>query len=167
MIHRWCNVASDVWVLFFACAKCTLYFIFRCLRFLTDGAYVQMAITGAGYCESTGKAFELIMNNAIRIGITDGISVFFTVVGILGVTATIGVLSYFAVVYIPYYNTRIGSPFPVVFMAATTGTTVAVLYLSMIDLCSASVLQCFLTDRARHRGRIQYASEEVRRVLRV
>ena len=84
------------------------------MRFLNDGAYVQMAITGQGYCASVSRAFELIMNNAIRVGITDGISIFFTIIGILAVTASVAVGSYFAVTYIPYYQSRISSPFPVV-----------------------------------------------------
>ena len=126
-----------------------------------------MAITGQGYCASTARAFELIMSNAIRVGITDGISIFFTIVGILAVTASVAVGAYFSVTYIPYYKTRISSPFPVVFMAGMIGFTASVLYLAMIDISATSVLQCFLTDRERHRGKVQYANEELRRVMMV
>lgn len=110
------------------------------MRFLNDGAYVQMAITGQGYCASVSRAFELIMNNAIRVGITDGISIFFTIIGILAVTASVAVGSYFAVTYIPYYQSRISSPFPVVFMSGMIGLTASTLYLAMIDI---SEHQCF------------------------
>ena len=70
---------------------------YRCLRFLSDGTYVQIAITAKGYCSSTLRAFDLLADNIVKVGITDGLSIFFTLFGILGVTAGVAVGAYFAV----------------------------------------------------------------------
>ena len=132
---------------------------------MSDGAYVQMAITGQSYCPSTMKAFDLIMDNAIRVGITDGISIFFTIIGILAVTASISVAAYFSVLKIEYYEKRISSPFSVTFVSGLIAFVVASVYLSMIDISATSVLQCFLTDRERGRGKVCYASETLKTVM--
>ena len=141
------------------------FILFRCLRFLSDGAYVQMAITGQGYCSSTGRAFDLITDNAVRVGITDGISIFFTIIGILAVTAAVSVASYFSVLKITYYEQRLSSPFSVTFVSGLIAFVVASVYLSMIDISATSVLQCFLTDRERGRGKVCFASERLRTVM--
>ena len=124
-----------------------------------------MAITGEGYCHSTGRAFELIMNNAIRVGITDGISIFFTLIGIIAVSVSVAVGAYFSVQDIPYYSQRVSSPFPITFISCLIAFIVAVLYLSMIDVSATSMLQCFLTDRERHNGKVQYASQQLRTIF--
>ena len=86
--------------------KClnALFCIFQCfLRFLSDGTYVQIAISARGYCYSTFRAFDLIADNVIKVSITDGLSIFFTIFGILGVTASVAVAAYFSVLRVPFY----------------------------------------------------------------
>lgn len=77
--------------------------LFSFLRFLSDGTYVQIAISARGYCYSTFRAFDLIADNVIKVSITDGLSVFFTIFGILGVTASVAVAAYFSVLRVPFY----------------------------------------------------------------
>ena len=116
----------------------------RLLRFLSDGTYVQIAISGRGYCHSTLKAFDLIAENLIKVSITDGMSIFFTIFGILGVTAAVSVAAYFSVLEITYYKQRIANPFPTTFISGLISFVISCIYLSMIDISASSVLQCFL-----------------------
>ena len=74
------------------------------MMFLSQGTYVQIAIAGKGYCTSTFKAFDIIANNAIKVSLTDGLSIFFTILGVLGITLGIAVAAYFAILYIPFYQ---------------------------------------------------------------
>lgn len=57
-----------------------------------------MAVFGKGYCRSTLAAFSIIADNAGKISITDGISIFFTIIGILGISVGVSVAAYFTIV---------------------------------------------------------------------
>jgi hypothetical protein len=105
------------------------------------------------------------MDNAIRVGITDGLSILFTIIGILGVSAGVAAGAYFAVLKVPYYEQRVSSPFSLTFVSGLIAFVVACVYLSMIDVAATSVLQCFLTDRARHNGKVRFANEQLRSIL--
>lgn len=139
--------------------------LFRFLRFLSDGTYAQIAISGKGYCTSTMRAFNIISDNITKISITDGISIFFTVLGILGITLGISVAAYFSILYIPYYQTRINNAFVVTVVSGIISFVISAIYLSMIDLTSASVLQCYMVDHELNGGKIRFANESVRNVL--
>lgn len=69
--------------------------LYSFLRLLNDGTYVQIAVTGKGYCRSTFRAFSVIADNITKISITDGISMFFTMLGVLGIGIGITVAAYF------------------------------------------------------------------------
>ena len=70
------------------------------LRFLNDGTYVQIAVNAQGYCSSTYKAFNLIADNITKFSITDGISIFFKVLGMLGISVGIAISAYFCLIKI-------------------------------------------------------------------
>lgn len=72
------------------------FYIRRILRFLNDAVYVQIAVFGTNYCSSCMTAFNLVADNAVKVAITNGISIFFTILGILGITLGITVGAYFA-----------------------------------------------------------------------
>lgn len=132
--------------------------LFSVLRFLSDGTYVQIAINGKSYCPSTLRAFDLISDNLVKVAITDGISIFFTILGVLGISAGVGASAYFAVLYTPYYQQRISNPFVLTFISVLISFVVATIYLSMIDVAALSVLQCFLEDKDKGRGQGRYGS---------
>lgn len=80
----------------------------------------------------------------VKVAITDGISIFFTILGVLGISTGVGAAAYFAVLYLPYYHSRISNPFVITFISVLISFVVATIYLSMIDVAALSVLQCFL-----------------------
>jgi hypothetical protein len=99
------------------------------------------------------------------VSITDGISIFFTVLGILGITLGVSVSAYFATVYIPYYQQRINSAFVVTIVSGIIAFIISAVYLSMIDIAASAVLQCYLVDHEVSHGKANYANESVRNVL--
>ena len=120
--------------------------LFSFLRYLNDGIYVQMAIKGNGYCSSAYDAYDIISNNAIKVTLTAGISIFFTIMGIIAITAAIAISAYFVVLKLTYFSTRIESPLIITFVSGVIAFLVSAVYLSMIDISSVSVLQCYLVD---------------------
>lgn len=141
--------------------------VFSFLRFLNEGTYVQIAVTAQGYCRSTLRAYDLLAENILKIGITDGISIFFTFLGVLGISVGIGVAAYFSVLYLPYYRDRISNPFVITVISGILGFIVSAIYLSMIDISATSVLQCYLVDHETGNGKIRYANDRVREIMTV
>lgn len=66
-----------------------------------------MAINGQGYCSSAFKAFEIIADNALKISVTDGISIFFTIMGVIAISVGVAISAYFAVLKLTYFSERI------------------------------------------------------------
>ena len=62
-----------------------------------------MSINGTGYCSSTYRAFELVADNALKVTITGGISIFFTIMGIIAITVAIAISAYFTVLKLSYF----------------------------------------------------------------
>jgi|JI6StandDraft_1071083.scaffolds.fasta_scaffold598395_2 hypothetical protein len=139
--------------------------LFSFLRFLNEGTYVQIAITAQGYCSSTMRAYDLLADNILKIGITDGISIFFTFLGVLGISVGVAVAAYFSVLYIPYYRERISSPLIITVVSGILSFIISAIYLSMIDVSATSVLQCYLVDHEAGNGKIRHANDRIREIM--
>lgn len=120
--------------------------LFSFLRFLNDGTYVQIAVEGTGYCGSTSKAYNILSDNATKIAITDGISIFFKFLGILGIGVGITVAAYFVCQKIEYLAKLLTNPLIVTIASGLIAFVVAGIYLSMIDLSAQSIIQCYFID---------------------
>lgn len=150
------------------CLKCLnlLFCVFRIfLRYLNDGTYVQVAINGQGYCASASKAFNITADNALKVTVTDGISIFFTIIGVVAISVGVAVSAYFAVLKLTYFSERVESPLIITFVSGIIAFLVSCVYLSMIDVASAAVLQCYLVDHERGNGKIRYANERIREIM--
>lgn len=141
--------------------------LFSFLRFLNDGTYVQIAITAQGYCSSTLRAFDLLADNVLKVGVTDSISIFFTFLGVLGISVGTAAGAYFSILYIPYYQGRIDSPLVVTVISGIIAFVISTIYLSMIDTSATSILQCYLVDHESGNGKIRYANDRVREIMTI
>lgn len=119
---------------------------FSFLRFLNDGTYVQIAVDGSGYCSSTSKAYTIFADNATKIAITDGISIFFKFLGILGIGVGVTVAAYFVCQKVEYLAKLLTNPLVVTVASGLIAFVVAGIYLSMIDLSAQSIIQCYFID---------------------
>ena len=137
----------------------------RVLRYLNDGTYVQMAIHAEGYCASAARAYNIHADNALKLSITSGISLIFTILGVAGITLLVATCAYFGTLYLPYYQERIESPLVITFVAGVIAFVIACIYLAMIDITSTSMLQCYLIDYEVGRGRVQFANERILEIL--
>lgn len=113
---------------------------------MNDGTYVQIAVNGSGYCSSTSKAYDILDENATKIAITDGISIFFKLLGILGIGVGITVAAYFVCQKVEYLAKLLTNPLVVTVASGLIAFVVAGIYLSMIDLSAQSIIQCYFID---------------------
>ena len=136
----------EMFKLFILHIQGVIFMIFRFLRYLNDGTYVQIAIRGDGYCTSASRAYHLFIDNATKLSITEVISFLFALLGVLGISSLTVMCAYFATLYLPYYQDRIESPLIICFMSGVIAFLTSGVYLSMIDITATSVLQCYLFD---------------------
>lgn len=134
-----------------------LKILFSFLRFLNEGTYVQIAVNGTGYCGSTMKAYSILADNATKIAITDGISTFFKLLGLLGIGIGITVAAYFTCQEVQYLAKLLTNPLIVTIVSGIIAFVVAGIYLSMIDLSSQSIIQCYFIDESHHDGHPKYS----------
>ena len=80
------------------------------------------------------------------MSVTGAISFIFALLGIGSISVLIALAAYFATLYIPYYKERIETPLIISFLSGAIAFVVSAVYLSMIDVTSISVLQCYMID---------------------
>jgi hypothetical protein len=132
------------------------------MRFLNDGTYVQIAVTGRSYCPSAFKAFGIVADNITKISITDGISMFFTILGVLGIGVGVTTAAYFSCIEIEYLAKMLTNPLVVTITSGLIAFAIAGIYLSMIDLSAQSIIQCYFIDHEFSNGHPRYARAEVK-----
>lgn len=106
----------------------------------------MIAITGKGYCRSTCKAFGLISDNLVKFSITDGISIFFTTLGVIGISIGISIAVYLCCIEIQYFANILTSPLIITIVSFLIAIIVSAIYLSMIDISALSIMQCYLYE---------------------
>jgi choline transporter-like protein 2/4/5 len=107
---------------------------------------VLIAITGKGYCRSTYKAFNAIADNPLKFAITDGISVFFTTLGILGISIGVAIGVYIVCIKVQYFAIILTSPLIVTIAGWLIALIISAIYLSMIDISALSIMQSYLYE---------------------
>lgn len=135
------------------------------IKFLNEGAYAQIAITGKGFYPSTMRSFSLLGSHIGKLGVTEGINIFFALLGVLSITVIVALATYFSVLYIPYYQDRIHNAFSITVVATIIAFIISVIYLSMIDVVAAAVMQCYLVDIQVNNGVEKYGSIQMKKVL--
>jgi hypothetical protein len=135
------------------------------LRFLNDGTYVQVAVKGTAYCTSASQAYNILADNVLKLSITDGISLFFKVIGILGIGVGVTVAAYFSCTQIKYLAETLTNPLIVTVVAGLIAFVVAGIYLSLIDLTAQSIIQCYLIDHDHCNGYPRYARAQFKDIM--
>ena len=126
---------------------------------------MHTAVFGTNYCSSAYKAFNLVTDNIVKVAITDGVSIFFTVLGVIGITAAVTVGAYFACIRIQALASLLTNPVIITIGSGFIAFVVGCLYLSMIDISAQAALQSYLIDHEANGGKAKYAKNRLREIL--
>ncbi len=80
--------------IFMKVVQCCLWCFEKCLKFITNNAYIITATRGTAFCTSTYRAFTLIMGQVVTLSMLNMITAFVMVVGKLFVTGISVVAAY-------------------------------------------------------------------------
>eukprot|EP01059_Diplonema_ambulator_P002859 TRINITY_DN12476_c1_g1_i1.p1 TRINITY_DN12476_c1_g1~~TRINITY_DN12476_c1_g1_i1.p1 ORF type:complete len:507 (+),score=50.47 TRINITY_DN12476_c1_g1_i1:179-1522(+) len=89
------GVSSDYIKCCFKIAQCCLCCLEKCLKLLSEKAYVMTAIEGSNFCRSAQRAISLIVTNFASVAVVEIITAFMILVGKLLIVTATGVFAYF------------------------------------------------------------------------
>lgn len=127
-----------------ASIRCCLDCFDRLIRYLNRNAYIYMAITSDNFCNSAIESFCLILKNMTKFGFVETIATMFMYMCQFGVAALNGVVAY---LLLPYIVDDVGSPFVPTGVCFVVGLLIAGLFISIFDVGSNTILQCYLIDQ--------------------
>jgi len=143
------------------CCQCCLWCFEKVIKFLNKNAYIQTAIFGTPFCRSAREAFSLIVRNAGKVASISYVSTLVLFVGKVFVSSVTTGAAYI------YIDRELGSQ-----LYSTAGPCVLVfvlsffvgeMFLSIFDMSTSTILQCFVADEEMFDGDECYAEGDLRK----
>lgn len=78
------------------CAKCCLWCFEKCIKFLTEYAYINNAVTGKNFCRSAHASFVLLAEYPVQTSLNHLVTSFLRLLSCVVVPGALAVASYFA-----------------------------------------------------------------------
>lgn len=134
------------------CFGCCLKCIGECVLFLTKNAYVQVALRSTSFCCAARESFRLLVRNAAKFAVVNGFSAIFIFFG----KCTIGAITALICFYMIDSDSELkGSQYaPTILTIASflLGYVMAMIFLTVYELSSIAILQCFMIDEETSKG---------------
>jgi choline transporter-like protein 2/4/5 len=143
------------------CCQCCLWLFEKVVKFLNKNAYIQTAIFGTAFCRSAREAFTLIMRNAGKVASITYVSTLILFVGKIFISALTTGAAY---VYIDReLGEEIYSTAGPCFVIFVSSFFIGEMFLSIFDMSTSTILQCFVADEEMFDGDECYAEGDLRK----
>eukprot|EP00828_Plagiopyla_frontata_P009593 TRINITY_DN1495_c0_g1_i2.p1 TRINITY_DN1495_c0_g1~~TRINITY_DN1495_c0_g1_i2.p1 ORF type:complete len:641 (+),score=63.83 TRINITY_DN1495_c0_g1_i2:43-1923(+) len=150
------------------CAQCYVACLERFIEFLNKNAYIQIALSGKGFCGAAKDAMCLIIQNAGRFAVVHGIGQIFIFLGKIFICAFATLGGYLIITRVEKYDEALYSTLiPTVLMLILT-YTIGCLFMTVYGMAVDAILHCFLLDEElakKHGSTPQYTPEYLRDFL--
>jgi len=140
--------------------QCCFWCFEKCVKFLSQNAYIQTAIFGKGFCSGAKDAFFLILRNFLRVGALTAVGGFVMSIGKIFIVSIATAGSFFLIEEI--YGDEINGLFlPVLFVFILSYYT-ADMFLDIYEIAMMTVLQCFIADEEMFGSENGFASDSIK-----
>lgn len=129
-----------------SCASCCLRCIGKCVLFMTENAYIQVAIRSLCFCCAAKEAFLLVMRNITRFALVNVFAGIFTFFGKLIVGLGVALIGWYLLLEWEEVKDDVYTPIIPTIACFVIGYILATLFLTIYDLACSAILQCFLID---------------------
>lgn len=137
------NIVTKILV---CCVRCCIWCLDCCVKHITKNAYIQVAITSQNFCKSAWATFWLIVRNAGRFTVVEGIGSILMFVGKATILCTSGWIAYLICMNEKNLKENLQSPiFPVV-VVVFIAYLICSVFLSLFSFSSTTILHCFIID---------------------
>ncbi|XP_063714645.1 choline transporter-like protein 2 [Symsagittifera roscoffensis] len=136
--------------------KCFFWCFEKFIKFISKNAYILIAIYGRNFCFSAMDAFFLILRNAVRVAVVNGITAFLIFVSKMALTASMVFASFlFFSGHITAVNEWVPDLnyyfIPIIVIGVMT-YIVASIFLDTYDMAVDTIFLCVLEDMERNDG---------------
>jgi len=145
-----------------ACCNCFINCFENSLKFLSRHAYIQIAMTGDGFFKATEDAFHLLLRNAARFGLINGISWIFLFFGKVFIATASTMLGYYYITTSSDFAGKLYSPITPTIFFALISYLIAKIIMNVYGISADTIIHCFAMDEEIHDGAAQHAPQELR-----
>lgn len=128
--------------------RCMIWCLDACVKFISENAYIQVAINGSSFCEGAKNGFFMMIRNPGTFTAMNIVGWIMTAIGkgvILGASVYLTMLLAQASVLTTTEGYKVQQPFVPAFVVLLIAYLVASLFISIFDFACLTILQCFLT----------------------
>lgn len=124
-------------------ASCLIACFERIIRFLTDNAYIMMAISGKGFCSAASESFYLMLRCTSQFFIANGTVAIFKWFGKLLISITTAFIGFLMITLIEDYRYKIFSPlFPIIAFLIVS-YPIASSFMEFFAAAAKTLLMCY------------------------
>lgn len=145
-----------------ACVGCYVACFERFIKFIDKHAYIQIALTGNGFCKSAKDAFEITLENAARFAALGSIGDIFAFIGKFFITTLSTLFGYLIITQSDEYKEHIQSPIPATLIFIIVSYVVSGLFVGIYEMTCDTIIQVFLVDEKLHKGNSVFAPEPLK-----
>lgn len=133
------------------CLECYVNCFTRFIKFLDKNAYIQTALTGAGFCEAAKNAYAIILENALRFAALGAIGDIFKVLGKAFITVVSTYAGFLIISNFDPFQSQIESPIAPTCVFALSSYIVSGLFMTIHEMACDTIIQTFLIDEQIHK----------------
>ena len=130
----------------------------RFVKILNKNAYIIMALFGRNFCVSAKHALQLMVRNALRIGVLAGIGSFLQTIGIVFITVVTAAIGYGCVT--AAFGEELNNWIVVTVLYGVIGYVFAKFFMLLFGLSVDAVFLCFLQDEEMRKASKKDGAEE-------
>ena len=128
------------------CVRCCIWCLDYCVKQITKNAFIQIALTGENFCSAAWLSFWLVVRNAGRFTVVEGIGSILMFVGKATVLCLSGWIAYLICMNEKNFKENLQSPiFPVIIVVFIAYLICSVL-ISLFSFSATTILHCFIID---------------------
>ena len=131
--------------------RCCLWCLDQCIKFITENAYIQCAVSNTSFCTSAWNAFTLIVRNAGRFSMLSMVDFMLMLLGKGTIVAASVILAY---VIADQAYPAIQQPLIPALLILTYAYVVASLFMTIFSFAARTILHCFLLDEETSDGAV-------------
>jgi hypothetical protein len=146
------------------CAQCLVDCFKRLIKFISKHAYFEIAIRSTNFCGGAATAMNLIISNAMRMGILHGLCSVVISFGTIAITTLTVLTGYLLIRYVKKFDdavTQLASPLIIV---GIIGYVVSKLFGYVFEVSSDAMIHCYLTEE-NETGSSGHQSEKLSKVI--
>jgi choline transporter-like protein 2/4/5 len=119
----------------------------RVIRFITETAYVMMAISGKNFCTSAAEGFYLAIRSAGQVLITQSTLKVFVFIGVLFITLITTLIGWAVLTETSRFKYNIYSPLFPVLAFILVSFPIATTFMDFFSMAANSLLMCYCVEK--------------------